>query len=334
MPLWTDQPWKTLPKESRWAFALTQWGIDVDGLPGSWEIRGADIDDAPAPDAMVPTEDSVARLTQALHTARAPVTFDIAGAQLCYRPRPAPQRTSSFRRFFTVILGLIIKFKLVLMFISIVASLLLYGLAFGWEFGAALISLIAIHEMGHVVANRIKKLPASLPFFIPFLGAFIQLKELPKNAADEAFIGVMGPVFGLVATLLALAAGLYTRRPFFFAAAELGFLLHVFNLMPVLPLDGGRTIGFWRWKAWIPGVIGVLVVMFYNPLTHQFSIDPIAIFVIAIIVISLRREPKMHDKDYLAELGRLRWLYTILWTVLFAISVGGYWVVGRLLPFI
>ncbi len=306
-------------------------------LPGIWEIQGDDIE----PDVKWASGPDVERMIQVLHDTdpeARPAVFHLGSQVIRYLPpttvRPKRSRRGPLGRFWTLLVGILVKLKMVLVFGSMLLSLLVYGFAFGWAFGAGLVGLIAIHESGHVVANRRKGIRASLPLFIPFLGAFIQLKEYPRDAADEAFIGIMGPLFGLGATLVAVLIGVWGRIPVFLAIAEMGFLLHVFNLMPVLPLDGGRTVGFWRWKAWIPGIFGVLVVLFYNPVTNQFTIDPITVFIVALIVVSLVREPRRHGRDYAVIDARSRWTYTVVWMAALLVSLAGYWEIGQLHPFI
>ena len=332
--VWANQEWQPIPQDSPWHAVLLRLGINYASLQGTWEIRGADPNEDPDLYWAVIDPAQVEELRQTLNQSHQAVTLGLGdGLEIRYLPPVKRQgRASIWRKLWTVALGIILKFKLVLVFLSVVVSLVVYGLAFGWAFGAGLIIVIAIHEFGHVAANRIKGIPSSLPIFVPLVGAFVQMKRSPQNAADEAFVGVMGPVFGLAATLLAFVLGLWSGIPWFFAVTEIGFLLHVFNLMPVLPLDGGRTVGFWRWKAWIPGIIGVLVVLFYNPLTNQFTFDPVTVIIVAIIFVSMVREPRMHARSYTDIPSRARWLYTSLWGFLLALSIVGYWGVGHLRP--
>jgi Zn-dependent protease len=338
MPVWPDEAWRPLSSiDPHWRW-LTRHVPIAGTLPGTWEIRGQ-LAESEHLFGSLSDEDSV-RIEHILANKDPkdahPVVLHLGGAEIRYLPPAVTSPTGRFnlRRIWTVIVGLLVKFKLVLVFGSVVLSLFVYGFALGWAYAVGLVVIIGIHESGHVVANRIKGIPASLPIFIPFLGAFIGLKKSPKNAADEAFIGVMGPLFGLAATLVALGLGLGTHRPIFFAVAEMGFLLHVFNLMPVLPLDGGRTVGFWRWKAWIPGMAGVLVVLFYNPIYNQFRFDPLTLFIVLLIVISMVREPKQHGRDYSLIASRWQWTYTAIWGFALLVSILGYWGVGHFHPFV
>lgn len=263
------------------------------------------------------------------------LVFSWEGWHVVYTPaRKAPPPVAGspqnrYRRFVAVGVALLVKAKAFLALGSMLVTMLVYGMAFGWGFGVGLVAIIAVHESGHVVANRLAGIRASWPLFIPFLGAVIRLKEFPKSASQEAFIGIMGPVFGLSASIFAGALGMVTGQAVFYAVAMTGFLIHIFNLLPVVPLDGGRTVGFWRWKAWIPGFLGILAALFYNPFTHRFQIDPVMAVIVGFIIVSFIQEFKRHDPEYTHISGRARWGFTALWLLCFAVSVTGYVAIGQ-----
>ena len=175
---------------------------------------------------------------------------------------------------------------------SMLVSILAYYLFFedlGVAFGFVL--LILVHELGHTAAMWYYGLSASAPIFVPFVGAIINMRQQPANAWVEAVVGIGGPVTG---TLAALACfGAYWFLPpgapegLRFLLLELsifGFMLNLFNMLPVPPLDGGRVtaaVSPWIWPlgivalvAWTvrmylifgrPSVIMVLVLMFALP---------------------------------------------------------------------
>jgi Zn-dependent protease len=104
--------------------------------------------------------------------------------------------------------------------------------------------------------------------FIPFLGAVISAKSLGKDAAAEARVGLAGPILGTIATLVPLGLWLATGEDFWRALAYIGFFLNLFNLLPVVPLDGGRAMAAlspWVWFAGFAGLI-VLTLFFPNPI--------------------------------------------------------------------
>ena len=80
---------------------------------------------------------------------------------------------------------------------SMLLSLVIYGQLFGWRYAAGFILLLFIHEMGHFLAAKQRGLEVGLPTFIPFVGAWINLKEQPRDVETEAYVGFAGPLLGL-----------------------------------------------------------------------------------------------------------------------------------------
>src|SRR3954454_1438979 len=146
---------------------------------------------------------------------------------------------------------------------SMLVSIAAYALIWGWKFGAVFVGLLFIHEIGHVIQLRREGVKASAPMFIPFLGAFVAMKEMPKDAGAEARVGLAGPVLGSIGCLIPLALWLITGNEFWQAGAFIGIFLNLFNLLPVLPLDGGRAmaaLSSWIWAIGFLLFLGVLVV--------------------------------------------------------------------------
>jgi Zn-dependent protease len=160
------------------------------------------------------------------------------------------------------------KLKLFTTSASMLVSIGAYALIWGWTFAVGFVLLLLIHEMGHVIQLRREGVEASAPMFIPFLGAVIAAKSMGKDAAAEARVGLAGPVLGSVAALVPLGIYLATGDDFWRALAYVGFLINLFNLVPVLPLDGGRAMAAlspWVWVAGFAGLIA-LTIFFPNPI--------------------------------------------------------------------
>jgi Zn-dependent protease len=125
-------------------------------------------------------------------------------------------------------------------------------------------ALLFIHEMGHVAALRMMGIKATAPMFIPFMGAYIGMKQMPENAFAEAVMAYGGPLLGTLGSIGCAGAGVVTGNPFWFALAMSGFLLNLFNLLPISPLDGGRIIGVISPRLWVLGLIGAIVLFYYT----------------------------------------------------------------------
>jgi len=120
------------------------------------------------------------------------------------------------------------------------------------------IFLLLIHELGHVIQLRREGINASIPMFIPFLGAVVIMKEQPDDAAAEARVGLAGPVLGSLAALVPFAVYLITGANFWGLLALLGFYINLWNLIPVSPLDGGRAFSALSPYLWPVGFLMLL----------------------------------------------------------------------------
>ena len=141
---------------------------------------------------------------------------------------------------------LALKFKgLWFTLVSTGVTALIYAQLFGWAFGVGIVLLILVHESGHVVVARLMGLPVTLPVMIPFLGAFVSMKQQPRSVAQESIMAIGGPVLGSIAAGLCYLG--YLSMPdsstgqLLRALAYFGFLINLFNLIPLTPLDGGRV---------------------------------------------------------------------------------------------
>jgi len=177
-------------------------------------------------------------------------------------------------------------------------SILLLGLLIrSWQLSVGLVGMLFIHEMGHYLAFKLKGIRASLPIFIPFIGAFIMPIEEVTSARDLAEIALAGPLVGGMAALISLVAaqqaaitscgvslvnGHISSEDFFclisqgngaffwLQLASFGFVINLINLIPINPLDGGRVAGAisrWIWPVAIIGSI-ILLALDYAQTNH------------------------------------------------------------------
>src|SRR5688572_16391622 len=163
------------------------------------------------------------------------------------------------------LLFLLPKVKLFATSASMLVSIVAYQLIFGWAFAVGLVLLLLLHEVGHVIQLRREGVEASAPVFIPFLGAAIWAKSLGDDAAAEARVGLAGPILGSIATLVPLGLWLATGEDLWRAIAYIGFFLNLFNLLPVLPLDGGRAMAAFSPWVWFAGFAGLVALTFFFP---------------------------------------------------------------------
>lgn len=148
---------------------------------------------------------------------------------------------------------------------SIILSMWTYSTIYGWPYAAGFVALIFVHEMGHYLAARSKNLEVGLPTFIPFFGAFIQLKDIPKTAEVEAYVAIAGPYVGSLAAFACYFYGRSIDSGLFMALAQAGFMINLFNLLPISPLDGGRITAIISPRIWFLGVPALFALWMYMP---------------------------------------------------------------------
>jgi Zn-dependent protease len=169
---------------------------------------------------------------------------------------------------FKAILLLLPKLKLLTTVGTMLVSVAAYSFVFGWEFAAGFVVLLLVHEMGHVIALRREGIKASAPMFIPFLGAVISARSLGDNALAEARVGLAGPILGSIGSAVCIVIWHATGNEIWRALAFTGFFLNLFNLLPVIPLDGGRAMAAmapWMWFLGFAAMIP-LALIFPNPI--------------------------------------------------------------------
>jgi len=151
---------------------------------------------------------------------------------------------------------------------SIFVSFGVYLWLGGVWFAVGLIVLLFVHEMGHVIEAKHQGLDVTAPMFIPLLGAMITLRENPRDAWHEARLALAGPILGSLGAAAIYLAGVAEDSNRLKAIAFLGFFLNLFNLLPVVPLDGGRAVAALHPALWLLGLLGLgaLVVLRPNPI--------------------------------------------------------------------
>ncbi len=197
-------------------------------------------------------------------------------------PAPPPPRRTGIKRYTgpllfgllallkwgKALLLLLPKAKLLTTSASMLISVAAYALIWGWRFAAGFVALLFVHELGHYIQLRREGVRPSGMLFIPFLGAVVGARSLGGSALAEARVGLAGPILGSLATAALLPIAAVTDDDFWRALAFTGFFLNLFNLAPVVPLDGGRAMAAmapWMWFAGF-GAMVFLAFVWPNPI--------------------------------------------------------------------
>jgi Zn-dependent protease len=126
---------------------------------------------------------------------------------------------------------------------SFVLSFALFAFAFGdWRFGLGFVVLILIHEFGHFLEARRQGVHATLPTFVPFIGAYVLIRSDGLAPWRNALIFLAGPFAGGLAAAAVWMVGSSRGTPWLLDLAYYGFLLNAANLLPVGFLDGGGVL--------------------------------------------------------------------------------------------
>ena len=199
---------------------------------------------------------------------------------------------------------------------SMLVSIGVYALVFGWRYAVGIVALLFVHEMGHFIAARQRGLPVGAPTFIPFLGAWIDIKQMPHDAETEAYVGLGGPLLGTVGALACYFLARNYDVHWLLAVSYTGFFLNLFNMIPLSPLDGGRITAVLSPRIWLLGVpvLGLMIWYRFSPV-----LVIIAILAVPHVLAALRYDKNSPEaKTYYAVSPRVRWEYGFYYVVLIA----------------
>lgn len=208
---------------------------------------------------------------------------------------------------------------------TMILSVGAYALLWGWKFALGFVVLIFVHELGHLVAARSQGLRVGAPVFIPFMGAFIALKDAPRNAWIEAVVGIGGPIFGTIGSSVCFLIHVATGDPFWSALAYSGFMLNLFNLAPVGFLDGGRIVTALSPWLWVVGYCLMIAYLVYEAMTRGW-ISPLLIMILIMglpRLISLFRSRGDESRRFFEIEPRQRWTVGIAYFGLIALLALG-----------
>ncbi|MBA2678563.1 MAG: site-2 protease family protein [Ktedonobacteraceae bacterium] len=175
------------------------------------------------------------------------------------------KRLTGIAALLAAIGGWLLKFKSLVFLlkfgtagISALISIGFYAIVFGWPFAIGLVALLFVHEMGHALVMKLKGIPVGSMIFIPMLGAAVMMNQMPKNAKDEAEVGIAGPIAGALAASFCYFAAQTQPHSVWAPLAYFGFFMNLFNLIPIVPFDGGRVLAAIDRRIWIVGFVALL----------------------------------------------------------------------------
>ena len=142
--------------------------------------------------------------------------------------------------------------KSVLFAVSAVIGIVAFGLFFSWEMAAMLLLVLLFHEFGHALAMRATGHRNVQVLVLPLLGAVASGRKDDAGPWARLFVLLAGPAPGLVVAVICLYAAMAVTPPHMLLL-QLGLfalLLNLFNLLPLIPLDGGRIVELFLFDRW------------------------------------------------------------------------------------
>jgi len=210
-------------------------------------------------------------------------------------------------------------------------SLAAYSWLFSIEFAIALVLCLVFHEYGHIKAMKYFGLKTKGIYLIPFVGGLALSDDKINTRWQDIVISIMGPFFGLILSIACLVGYWLTDIEILAGLAVFNALLNLFNLLPILPLDGGhvlKSIAF-SINSKIGLVVCILGAVFGIYISYHFGLALLG-FLLAIGSIEIFFEYKRRHLSELLPLNRYAQIVSALWYV---VTVGGLsaiiWFVGQ-----
>ncbi len=197
---------------------------------------------------------------------------------------------------------------------TMLVSVVAYAFVFGWGYAVGFVALLFVHEMGHYLAARQRGLAVGAPTFIPFVGAWIQLKDMPHDAETEAYVGLAGPLLGTVGALACYFVAREQGSDLMLAVAYAGFMLNLFNMIPLSPFDGGRITAVISPRTWLLGVPVLAALFIWRP-------SPMLILVAVLAAPQVWKAIRFRSdsdeaRSYYAASAGVRWEYGLYYVAL------------------
>jgi len=210
-------------------------------------------------------------------------------------------------------------------------SLAAYSWLFSIEFAIALVLCLVFHEYGHIKAMKYFGLKTKGIYLIPFVGGLALSDDKINTRWQDIVISIMGPFFGLILSIACLVGYWITDIEILAGLAVFNALLNLFNMLPVLPLDGGHVLKSIAFSinsrvGLVACVLGAALGVY---ISYHFGLALLG-FLLAIGSIEIFFEYKRRHLSELLPLNRYAQIVSALWYI---ITLGGLsaiiWFVGQ-----
>jgi Zn-dependent protease len=189
-----------------------------------------------------------------------------------------------------LIVAAAVKFKSLIWLVGSLSTMILsigvFAMGYGLPYAISLVMLIFIHEGGHWLWMKVLGLKPKAPMFIPGLGAFVAMTNLPPSEALHAWVALAGPLIGGLGCAILYSIGVHTSNGWLMASGNTGFMLNLLQLVPAKPLDGGFVVqAVSRWIL-IPGTIALFI-------AGATCASPLILLIAVVSLLSFGRRPQI-----------------------------------------
>jgi Zn-dependent protease len=195
-------------------------------------------------------------------------------------------------------------------------SLAAYSWLFSLEFALALLLCLVWHEYGHIRAMHYFNMKTKGIYLIPFVGGLAISDDKLHSRWQDVYISIMGPFFGLILSLVFLLGYFITDIEILAGLASFNALLNLFNLLPVLPLDGGHILKSIAFS--VNSTLGLIACAVGSGLgifiSYYFGLALLG-FLLAIGSVEIVFEYKQRHNSHLIPLERNGQIVSIAWYV-------------------
>ena len=202
------------------------------------------------------------------------------------------------------------------------ASLAAYSWLFSVQFALALLVCLVFHEYGHIRAMKYFGLKTKGIYLIPFIGGLAVTDERLNTRWQDVVISIMGPMFGLFLSLIFMLAYWLTGEAFFAGLSVFNAFLNLFNLLPILPLDGGHILKSISFS--MNGMLGIclctLAVIGGIILSYSLSLSLLG-FLLLMGMLDIILEWKSRHNSHLLPLDRYGQVVSSIWYVALVASL-------------
>lgn len=233
------------------------------------------------------------------------------------KPVIKPKAQTKFNLIGLISLGFkLLKSAKVIKVLLASASVAAYSWLFSWQFALALIACLVFHEYGHIRAMQYFGMKTKGIYLIPFVGGLAVSDDKINTRWQDVVISIMGPTFGLIMSIFCMIAYWATGHLFFAGLATFNALLNLFNLLPILPLDGGHVLKSISFSmnskvGLIACLLGAGVGVF---ISYSFGLALLG-FLLLIGSIEIILEWKYRHQTHLLPLNRYGQIFSSLWYI-------------------